>query len=129
MHFAKAEDQRQFDCATCKATTKKKNRCADPGFNNLPGKGMKVDPSGLSFNFCPGKATWYPEAGELFRACLVTQATGILPRRGSLEDQDELFVAVLPAFIERWAQRQYQRVWNDVSEFVTAVLKSVLGTK
>lgn len=90
---------------------------------------MHVDDEGLGFKFCPGKATWYEEVHDLYGACRVALEAGILPRDGSLEEQEATFVDVFPAFVDRWRERNYDRVWRDVKDFTRDVLKQVLGKK
>jgi len=107
---------------------KTSRRCEEKGFKNLS-KPMKVAPLGDSYDFCPGKATWYPEIAELFQSCRVALETGILPKAGSLEDQDESFAEVFPLFIEKWKDATYRMIWSDVSEFTEKVLTSIFGKK
>ena len=83
----------------------------------------------MSFNFCAGKATWYSEISVLFEQCLVTYETGLLPRKGSLADQDEMFTEVFPLFVMRYKDRQYGRIWSDVRETITQVLEAIFGKK
>lgn len=52
-----------------------------------------------------------------------------MPKEGSFEDQDEMFVAALPDFIERWKRRQYLGIWQDVRQYVEAVLKALFDKK
>lgn len=103
-------------------------RCAEQSFDVLQ-RPVSVDEVGVKLSFCPGKATWYPEMGRLFRDCRVALETGILPREGTLEDQDASFSEVFPIFIERWRERTYHRIWGDVKTFTTSVLEAVLGKK
>lgn len=66
---------------------------------------------------------------EAAEQCRVALETGILPRRGALEDQDDLFCEVFPVFVERWRARSYDAVWRDVRDYVKIVLEAVLGKK
>lgn len=52
-----------------------------------------------------------------------------MPKGGNFEDQDEVFFEALPLFINRWRERNYQRVWDDVGDFTQKVLKAVFGDK
>lgn len=88
-----------------------------------------MDSQGLLFDFCPGKATWYAEIAEVFQQCRIAMETGILPKDGSLEDQDALFVECFTDFVFRWKDRQYQRIWGDVHVFTKNVLESIFGKK
>ena len=101
-------------------------KCEAPGFSNLRSP-LTVDKAGLSYLFCPGKATHYPEIIELFDSCRVAYTTGIMPKAGGLEDQDGIFTEVFPAFTERWRERMYNRWWGDISEFTNNVLKAIFG--
>lgn len=86
-----------------------------------------MDNYGLEYSFCPGKATWYEEIAELFGQCRVALETGIMPSRGSFQDQSAMFVEVFPEFVQRWKERSYNRVWQDTREFTQAVLEAVFG--
>lgn len=66
---------------------------------------------------------------QVFEQCRVAVETGILPRQGSLEDQDELFVEVFPTFVERWRARSYVRVWDDVRAFAKVLLDGLFTKK
>lgn len=90
---------------------------------------MMVDESSPRYRFCPGKATWYPWLDDVYGACLVAYQTGILPKGGGFEDQDELFVEAFPAFIQRWRDRTYDRIWKDVRDFTGSVLQAVFGKR
>ena len=84
-----------------------------------------MDDYSIEISFCPGKATWYPEIAELFEKCRLAYEVGILPRKGVLEDQDELFSEVFPFFVDRWVHRKYYKVWHDVAEFTPSVLTAI----
>jgi hypothetical protein len=92
---------------------------------------MKVNPlkADIPLNFCPAKATWYPEIAELFNQSRVALETGILPREGSFCDQDELFYEVFPFFVERWKEKTYGRMWEDIQDFTLTVVKGIFGGK
>lgn len=78
----------------------------------------------MAYTFCPGKATWFPEAAALYIACRIACATGIMPREGGLDAQAAAFPEALHAFIDRWQERMYGRVWADIGTFVGKVLSS-----
>jgi len=126
--FADTDKKKAFSCQLCvkNPATAKERRCQSPGFENLR-KPRKVDDYGLEFTFCAGKATWYEEIADLFAECRVALETGILPNKGSFQDQSEMFVAVFPEFVQRWKERSYNRVWQDTREFTKAVLETVFG--
>lgn len=115
---------RQFDCKRCPAQIKAQRDCQSAGFENLK-RPKRVDDFGLEVLFCPGKATWYPEIANLFEECRVSYETGILPKKGLIADQDQLFTEVFPFFIERWVHRRYYKVWQDVIEFTPSVLSAI----
>lgn len=101
-------------------------KCNEPGFLNLPKrKWLAVDNQGSKFPFCPGKATWYPQITRTFDDCMVARQTGILPKAGSLKDQDPIFYECFPTFIEKFYWRQYGRIWSDAGEAIKNVLESV----
>lgn len=52
-----------------------------------------------------------------------------MPISGCFEDQHHLFVDTFPVFVEKWRERNYQKVWNDVSDFTQSTLKAVFGKK
>lgn len=120
-----------FLCSNCNEVVAKQRRCGEEGFNNVK-KPFSLDEVGMKFNFCPGKATWFVDIVDLYESCRVAMETGILPERGTLGEQDELFVEVFPTFVDRWKTRTYQKIWADVGDFANIVLKSVanmLGAK
>jgi hypothetical protein len=106
----------------------KSRRCEEPSFDVIKG-GFRVDECSLSYKFCPGKARWFEEIGVLFEQCRIALETGIMPREGSFEDQDELFCAVFHGFVHRWKERVYARIWRDVQEFTKKVLESIFSKK
>lgn len=129
--FAGDNEKRVYNCSFCRKNpqTAKERKCEDPGFKNLA-RPRQVDPKfGLKFDFCPGKATWYPEIAELFMHCAVAMETGVLPQAGAFEDQSDMFVEVFPEFIARWKELQYNRMWSDIRTFAQFVLKSIFGDK
>lgn len=128
--FAEDKHKRTYSCALCvkNPATAIERKCRNSGFTNFS-KLRKIDDYSLQYTFCPGKATWYEEITELFQQCRVAMETGIMPNRGSFEDQSAIFVEVFPAFVERWKDRNYYRVWADVKDFTKVVLEAVFGTK
>lgn len=125
LRFTDESSRKKFTCAHCPATVMAGRRCQEPGFENLKSP-MKVDETGgQGYSFCPGKATWSAHAAELFMQCRLAMETGILPGGPNLDEQDAYFVATLPAFVDRWRERTYRRIWNDVSDFTGAVLKAI----
>jgi hypothetical protein len=114
-------------------TTARTRKCGEDTFDvTLPPhnrRPFEIDKGSLSYPFCPGKATWYAEYAELFEQCRVALEAGIMPKAGSLEDQDDLFVEAFPAFVERWRERSYQRMWRDVVEHTQKTLEAIFGKK
>jgi hypothetical protein len=51
---------------------------------------------------------------------------GVFPEPGTFQDQSEEFCAALPAFIDRWKQRSYVRIWEDVHSFVSQIIKAFI---
>jgi hypothetical protein len=84
-----------------------------------------VDDFSLSYSFCPGKATWYEDIAEVFDQCRIALETGILPSKGSLNDQSEMFCEAFPIFLARWKERQYNRIWTDVRDYTKQVLEAL----
>jgi len=66
-----------------------------------------------------------PEISILFTQCRIALESGIMPKEGSLEQQDELFTEVFYSFVDRWKQRQYALIWKDVSDFTGKVLEAI----
>lgn len=126
--FADSKNKNAYNCTLCvkNPATAKERKCQSPGFQNLKNP-RRVDESGLEFYFCPGKATWYEEISDLFKQCRVAMETGILPEKGSFEQQSEMFVDVFPDFVQRWKERNYNRIWQDTREFTKVVLESIFG--
>ena len=126
--FTDNKNKRIYNCSTCRKNPNValQRKCDEPGFENLK-KPRAVDSLGVELTFCPGKATWYAEISDAFEQCRVALESGILPKEGALEDQDELFCEVFYTFVERWRTRQYKLLWNDVGEFVEAIFKSFSG--
>lgn len=113
------------DCSVCPQAQKATRKCDQEGFENTKGRGWRVDSRSLTYKFCPGKATWYPEIFDTFEECRLAYYTGILPGEGNFFDQHELFVECYPSFIEHWRERHYGRIWRDVEEFTEKVLEAV----
>lgn len=126
--FATPRDRKKFDCSTCPANVKLARKCGKAGYDNLKAA-PRIDDQSLDYTFCPGKATWHASFGELLSQCRVALETGILPRRGTLEDQDELFADVFPSFILRWRERTYGRFWKDAEELVSRWMNALFGKK
>jgi len=128
--FAEDNIKRGYNCQTCRKnpSTALQRRCDEEGFNNLK-KPRRPDDKSLEYAFCPAKATWYPEIVELFTQCRIAMETGIMPQKGSFEEQPELFVEVFPDFVVRWKDRQYTRIWTDVAKFVSDVLEKIFSKK
>lgn len=106
----------------------KTRKCEDEGFDNLK-KPRKIDDASLEYTFCPAKATWYEGLNKLYEECKLAMHTGILPNTGSFDEQDSLFVEAFPAFVDRWKERNYKRIWDDVRDFVEPILKAFAGKK
>lgn len=102
-------------------------KCEEPGFQNMK-RPRKIDDKSLEYSFCAGKATWYNGLHSVYEECKVAMYTGILPNEGSFYEQDSIFVEAFPAFVHRWKERNYGRIWEDVKDFVEPILKS-FGTK
>jgi hypothetical protein len=128
--FATDSEKKLYRCSLClkNPVVAKRNKCQEPGFENLKIP-KKIESSGESYSFCPGKATWYPEISEVFEQCRVAMDTGIMPKQGSLEDQDEMFFECFPMFVTKWKDRTYQKIWADVQSFTKTVLEAIFPKK
>ena len=118
-----------YACATCPEATRKERRCGRDGFEHFKHPRFTIGPASYRYQFCPGKATWFPEIAELFEKCELAMHTGVLPGDGSLLDQDEAFVEVFPVFVSRWKERTYDQVWDDVRDYVEKILTAIFGKK
>jgi len=65
----------------------------------------------------------------LFNQCRVACDTGIMPKEGSFENQEDIFCEVFPHFVARWKDRFYAKIWLDVRTYTEAVLKSIFPKK
>jgi hypothetical protein len=126
LNFTGPKDRKAFTCQKCPVRLQRK--CEAPGFDNLKSP-LGTDANSLKYPFCPAKATWYPEIMELWESCRVAYHTGIMPKNGGLEEQPDLFTQVFPAFVDRYKERTYARIWTDVQEYTGQVLTAVLGKK
>lgn len=124
LRFADHDAVKTFDCSKCPKSLRESRKCEKDGLNNLS-RPISVDTYGLKLSFCPAKATWYHEFTVLYSQLLVALETGILPKEGSLEDQDEMFVSLFPFFVERYRMRQYNKTWADVLGFTPKVLEAI----
>lgn len=126
LYFADAKARKNFDCVLCRKDRPfraKKLKCEESGFNNC--RPMAVDTEGVKRPFCPGKSKWYPELQRTFDECLVALETGVMPKPGGIEDQDELFGECFSSFIKAYNWRRYNKVWKDVTEYGTKILEVV----
>ena len=95
---------RNFTCSKCDDAVKKLRRCQEDRFDftekdNASIWPMHVEPGGLQFNFCPGKATWDSEAAELYKVLEISYHTNHLPFSGPLLDQPAWFIDCLHSFM------------------------------
>lgn len=127
--FADNKTKPIYNCSLCQKNpeTAKARRCQEPGFTQLEKRPRTIDDFSLKYEFCPGKATWYEEIAQLFQQCRVALETGILPKAGALEDQDELFTDVFYTFVERWRSRQYTLMRKDTADMAEVFVKSFSG--
>jgi hypothetical protein len=125
LHFADAKEKKIHDCNQCPAQQKAQRKCAEKGFRNAKTARFRVDERGQKYTFCPGKATWFERTARVYQECYFAFHTGILPKEGHFQDQDELFVEAYPAFVHHYTQRKYGRVWQDVNEFASEVFKAI----
>jgi hypothetical protein len=128
LYFAEEKIRKQHTCKLCllNPSNATKRNCQEPGFNNLK-KARKIDNTSLEYAFCPGKATWFEEIQQVFEQCRVAFETGLLPKEGSLEDQDEMFAEVFYSFVEHWTAKRYASIWGDIREYTKVILKSIFG--
>ena len=124
IYFADPKALKQYNCSQCPDSVKRQRKCQEEGFDNL--RTLKhIDEYGIRVNFCPGKATWFPRIEILFSECFVARKTSLLPKSGSLEDQDYLFTEVFPYFVERWEYRSKVKMWSDIHDFTGKVFEAI----
>jgi hypothetical protein len=111
----------------CPASVKAQRKCENPGFVHSKTARFKVDDHSKKYMFCPGKATWYERTVLTYQQCVFALETGILPKDGHFEVQEEFFNDAYPAFVHHYNERKYGRVWQDVNEFTTHVFKAISG--
>ena len=122
--FADEKVRKQYTCSTCPPQQRQARNCESEGFNNYKVPKAPYD-GAIKLTFCPAKATWYPDIAEVYTQCFVAYKTGILPKAGSFDYQDELFYEVFGTFVERYEFHRYQKIWQDVYEFTPKVLEAI----
>lgn len=110
-----------YTCSKCvlKPSTAVERRCGVDSYDVI--KPRQIDLQSAKYTFCPGKATWFEPIVDVYQECRVALETGILPDKGSIKDQDALFVDVFPFFVQRWTDRRYARIWKDTYDLALAV--------
>lgn len=68
---------------------------------------MYVEKGGNLYGFCPGKATWDPEASAIVQALVVTAETGIMLEDGPLSQQPEWWVDLLSWFLPYYSDQKF----------------------
>ena len=124
MRFADESALKAHNCNKCHELTKKQRNCMDDGFNNLK-RERKMSKESLSLSFCHAKALWYDTPSRLFESCYVAMETGILPKSGGLEDQDDIFVECFSFFVDYYKSKEKRRNWTDIVELVKISLESL----
>ena len=124
LRFASNDILKTVDCNKCPEVVKRQRKCKEPGFNNIS-RGRQIDGSSLKLTFCHGKATWYNEIGELFLECFMAMETGILPDKGSLQDQEQMFTECFPWFVNYFRQREHSGRWQEINEFTGKIFEAV----
>lgn len=72
---------------------------------------MYVNKGGVSFGFCPGKATWDSQTMHTYQMLVVAAETGNLWEAGGISNQPAWFVDLLAWFLPRYNDRIfYSRV-------------------
>ena len=129
LHFADEKDKKRYRCDVCPKLTQERNKCQEPGYQNV--KRMRVDLLGSDYTFCPGKATWDISLAQTFIDCRVALEAGIFPSKGGLNDQYELFTGVFYDFMDHWKARSYARVMKDsgmmAHGFIEMIVKAISG--
>lgn len=126
LYCTDAKNKKIHDCSICPESQKRVRKCQQIKLNVFPKEKYSVDNiSDYKYRFCPGRATWYEKTVETFRQCLFAYQTGILPREGSLQNQDEFFGAAYPIFVEYYTRKKYRTVWRDVSDFTNEIFKTI----
>lgn len=124
LRFSTHDVLKTVDCQKCPEVVKRQRKCKEDGFNNIP-RGRQIDPSSLKLTFCHGKATWYNEIADLFSDCLMSLETGVLPKPGSIEDQDEIFAENFSWFVNYFRLKENSAMWRGSYELAGNVLESL----
>lgn len=111
---AKPETAKTFRCHGCPIKTQQRRRCREDRWdfteadNKIGPNGftevvwpIQIQQGGALWSFCPGKATWDPEAIGIFRLMLISAETGTMLEKGGLLDQPDWFIDLLAWFIPR----------------------------
>jgi hypothetical protein len=131
LHYADEKDLKRFTCKTCPKVTQERNKCMEPGFNNV--RSMQVDKLGGKYTFCPGKSTWYEPIAQTFVDCRIALEAGIFPHPGPLGDQPRMFADCFYDFMDHWTRRRYAMVMKDsgmmAGGFIEMIFKGLSGKK
>jgi hypothetical protein len=102
-HAKLKSNGRSFDCATCTERVQKIRRCREDRDDFGPDDAaifpINIEKGGSNFGFCPGKATWDPEAVSLYRLLMISAQTGAMLDKGSLADQADYWIELLAWFL------------------------------
>lgn len=123
LHFAEENDLKRFNCSKCPKLTQDRNKCQEPGFDNV--RRMTVDKLGGKYTFCPGKATWHESIALTFIDCRIALEAGIYPKPGSLADQPDMFANCFYDFMDHWNHRKYSKVMKDSGNMAGAFIKMI----
>ncbi len=125
---ARTDRAKQFNCANCPEKTQKRRRCREDRWdfteadNKMGPNGyvevvwpIQIDAGGPTWTFCPGKATWDPEATGVFRLLLISATTGTMLEKGGLLDQPEWFIELLAWFLPRLEELSFNLKFEKVA--------------
>lgn len=108
---ASPERRKELTCSICPDRIQKLRRCREPRWDFTEKDAafwpMYVEKGGTLYNFCPGKATWDPEAAGVYQALVITAETGIMLEDGPLSEQPDWWIDLLSWFLPYYSDQKF----------------------
>jgi len=79
---------------------------------------MYVNRGGVTFNFCPGKATWDLESKSLFKILMIASESGTMYEAGGLSEQPEWWIDLLGWFLPKYNDSKFYERANSIARSV-----------
>lgn len=77
---------------------------------------MSVTRGGLTFGFCPAKATWDTEAVSLFQLLVTCTETGAMLESGGLNEQPYWWIELVSWFAPMYNERRFANRVRAIGE-------------